>query len=317
MTKLAIPRPFLKWAGGKTQLLEDLMERLPQYFLGYHEPFVGGGALFFRLYREGLIHRAVISDLNAELINTYLAIRDHVEDVIGLLSSYPHSKEFYYDLRSQDPWKMSIPAQAARTIYLNKTGYNGLYRVNKQGKFNVPFGRYKSPKYCDANNLRAVSRALQNVEIVCVSFERVLERVRPGDFVYFDPPYAPLSKTSNFTAYHANGFSENDQRKLRDVCVELTRLNVNVMLSNSDIDFIRTLYSASDFTISEVYANRAINSNARRRGKVTELVVTNYPIDKVAQLRLLESRARFATDFLESRKPQLRDYHYLAALPNT
>ncbi|MBC7252161.1 MAG: Dam family site-specific DNA-(adenine-N6)-methyltransferase, partial [Anaerolineae bacterium] len=262
----------------------------------YHEPFVGGGALFFRLYRDGLIQRASISDLNAELIDTYIAIRDHVEEVIALLSSYPYQREFYYELRSRDPWKMDLPARAARMIYLNKTCYNGLYRVNRQGKFNVPFGRYKSPKYCDPDNLRAVSQALQGVEIICAPFETVLERAKPGDLVYFDPPYVPVSKTADFTAYQPDGFSLDDQIRLRDVCIELSERNVSVMVSNSDTDFVRTCYAAPYFTISEVQANRAINSNAKGRGKLTELIITNYPA-KVIQLRLLESRAIVAPTY--------------------
>lgn len=300
MANLAIPRPFLKWVGGKAQLADDLVGHLPRYFLDYHEPFVGGGALFFRLHRDGHIRHAFISDLNAELMDAYLAVRDYVEDVIELLSSYSYDKDFYYDLRSRDPWEMDLPTRVARMIYLNKTGYNGLYRVNKQGKFNVPFGRYKSPKYCDPDNLRAVSKALKNVEIACASFKTVLRRARRGDLVYFDPPYVPVSKTSNFTAYQSDGFSIDDQRELRDVCVALTERDVNVMLSNSATDLVRALYAAPDFTIDKVQANRAINSNAKRRGKLTELVVTNYPLERVTQLRLLESRTRFAPNYAVS-----------------
>jgi len=158
MSKLPVPRPFLKWAGGKTQLAEALLERMPLAFNVYHEPFVGSGALFFRLYRVQRIRRAVLSDLNAELIDTYLAIRDDVQEVIKLLADFPHSKEFYYSIREKDPWQLNLPERAARMIYLNKTGYNGLYRVNRQGKFNVPFGRYKSPTYFDPENLLAVAQ---------------------------------------------------------------------------------------------------------------------------------------------------------------
>lgn len=293
MSNLDIPRPFLKWAGGKTQLVGALIEHSPQYFFDYHEPFVGGGALFFYLYRKGRIRQASISDLNAELVDTYLAIRDYTREVIELLSGYPYDKEFYYYLRSQDPWEMELPERAARMIYLNKTCYNGLYRVNKKGKFNVPFGRYKSPKYCDVENLQAVSQALHGVNIFCASFEQVLEQANPGDLVYFDPPYVPLSKTSNFTAYQAAGFSQAAQVKLRDACTKLTKRNVNVILSNSATTLVRDLYTTPGFTLSEVKANRAINSNASRRGKQVELIVTNYPTERAKQLRLLESRARF------------------------
>jgi len=161
-------------------------------------------------------------------------------------------------------------------IYLNKTGYNGLYRVSKQGKFNVPFSRYKNPDYCDGVNLRAVSQALQNVALSSTSFEKVLDIAMPGDFVYFDPPYVPLSKTANFTAYQANGFTENDQIKFRDVRIELTLRGVKVMLSNSATEKVRSLYSFHDFVLNEVQASRAINRNGQGRGKLAELIVTNF-----------------------------------------
>lgn len=272
-----VPRPFLKWAGGKTQLADSLLERRPLHFETYHEPFVGSGAIFFRLYREGLIRRAVLADINAELIDTYRAVRDHVAEVIQILSELPHSKETYYAIRSQDPWRLSLPERAARMIYLNKTGYNGLYRVNRQGQFNVPFGRYQSPRYLDRENLLAVSRALQQVELLCAPFATVVERAQPGDWVYFDPPYVPVSQTANFTAYYANGFGLREQEQLRDVCIILSQRNVYVMLSNSDTATVRSLYALPYFTFDEVRANRAINSNGARRGKVTELVITNYP----------------------------------------
>jgi DNA adenine methylase len=272
-----VPRPFLKWAGGKTQLSGELDKRTTCTFNCYHEPFIGGGAFFFKLYREHKIRTAYLSDLNIELIDAYTAVRDQVEAVIQILAGYPHSKSFYYDLRAQDPWAMDKSSRTARMIYLNKTGYNGLYRVSKQGKFNVPFGRYKNPGYCDEANLRAVSQALQNIELSSAAFEKVLEKALPGDFVYFDPPYVPVSKTANFTAYHANGFTENDQIKLRDVCIELTQRRVKIMLSNSATDRVRTLYSTPDFFITEVQASRAINSNGKGRGKLAELIITNYP----------------------------------------
>lgn len=303
-----VPRPFLKWAGGKTQLVDELTRHMPAYFINYHEPFIGGGALFFALYRAGRIHHAVISDLNAELIDTYIAIRNCVDQVIRLLAEFPYDKEFYYHLRSQDPWALDLPQRAARMIYLNKTGYNGLYRVNRQGKFNVPFGRYKSPQYCDAENLYAVSRALANVEIVCASFETVLTRARAGDLVYFDPPYVPLSPTSSFTSYHANGFTLADQRRLRDVCLELTKRQVNVMLSNSNANVIRLLYGSPPFVIDEVLANRAINCNSAKRGKLKELIVTNYPLEPRAQLRLLERRAPFHA--VEATSADCADVHH-------
>lgn len=288
MGSYIVPRPFLKWAGGKTRLANELLARAPVRFNTYHEPFLGGGALFFRLYRENRIKHAVLSDINAELIDTYQAIRDCVTDVMAVLATYPHDKAFYYELRAKDPWALSQPERAARMIYLNKTGYNGLYRVNRKGQFNVPFGRYKSPKYLDPENLRSVSRALQHVEILCTSFESVVERAAPGDWVYFDPPYVPLSATADFTAYQPGGFGFTEQERLRDVCIALTQNNVSVMLSNSDTEIVRNLYASEVFTIEEVKANRAINSNGTGRGKITELVVVNYPPDQAIQLRLLE-----------------------------
>lgn len=288
MNKVTFPRPFLKWAGGKTQLTDDLVARMPIEFGTYHEPFVGSSALFFRLYREGKIKFAILSDINAELIDTYKAIRDAVDEVIRLLLEFPHEEKFYYTIREKDPWSMSLTERAARMIYLNKTGYNGLYRVNQQGKFNVPFGRYKSPKYVDKENLNAVSRALEKVDLLCAPFETVVERVKPGDWVYFDPPYAPLSKTSNFTSYHNDGFGLQDQERLRNICIELSRKNVYITLSNSDTAVIRSLYNLYHFAIEEVLANRAINCNGSKRGKITELVITNYPVERAVQLRLLE-----------------------------
>ena len=277
-----VPRPFLKWAGGKTQLVDRLVQHMPPVFGTYHEPFLGSGALFFRLYREQRLRRATLSDVNTELIDTYIAIRDKVLEVTRLLADFPHTEEFYYAMRARDPWQMSPQERAARMIYLNKTGYNGLYRVNRQGKFNVPFGRYKAPRYLDKENILAVSQALQDAELLCTSFETVLERVAPGDLVYFDPPYVPLSKTASFTAYHEAGFSLSDQARLRDVCIELSRRSVHVMLSNSDTGAIRALYDLPQFTVMEVLANRAINSNGSRRGKVTELLVTSYPVTRFA-----------------------------------
>lgn len=284
MGDLPVPRPFLKWAGGKTQLADDLLARRPLRFHAYHEPFLGSGAIFFRLYRENLIRRAILSDINAELIDTYLAIRDHVTEVIHILAEFPHSKEFYYEIRKKDPWQLTLPERAARMIYLNKTGYNGLYRVNRKGQFNVPFGRYKSPKYLDRENLLAASRALQNVEILCAPFETVVERAQPGDWVYFDPPYVPLSPTANFTSYYAEGFGLQEQQRLRDVCIALTHKQVYVMISNSDTAIVRSLYSSPMFSINEVLANRAINCNGTKRGKITELVITNYLVASEPQV---------------------------------
>lgn len=275
-SSLPIPRPFLKWAGGKGQLADILLQHRPARFQTYHEPFLGSGALFFRLYREGLIHHAMLSDINRELIDTYLAVRDHVCEVIRILAEYPYQRDFYYQLRDKDPATLSLPQRAARMIYLNKTGYNGLYRVNRQGKFNVPFGRHKNPKYLDEENLLAVSRALQDVQIYCATFECVLEWARPQDWVYFDPPYAPVSATASFTAYHAGGFGSEQQTQLRDLCLQLSARGVLVMVSNSDTPLVRQLYGQWPFQIETVGARRAINCQSDKRGQVNELLITNY-----------------------------------------
>jgi len=277
MTKKSIPRPFLKWAGGKNQLADELQARLPASFRTYHEPFLGGGAFFFQLFRGGKIQHARISDLNSELIDTYCAIRDAHGEVIQELSQYPYEKRFYYRLRSLNPEDLSLVAKAARMIYLNKTGYNGLYRVNKKGMFNVPFGRYKNPNYVDSPNLIAVSQALQQADIHRAPFECVLDHAKAGDLVYFDPPYVPASETANFTSYQAGGFLECDQIKLKEICAELTKKDVHLILSNSDTKMVRDLFSHDSFEINEVYANRAINSNGKGRGKTIELIITNYP----------------------------------------
>jgi DNA adenine methylase len=277
-SRFGVPRPFLKWVGGKTQLINELLKRTPPSFNRYYEPFVGGGALFFRLYQEKRLKTATLNDLNQELIDTYTAIRDDCEAVIQLLQTYAYNKEFFYQLRPQQPHELAPVARAARMIYLNKTCYNGLYRVNRKGEFNVPFGSYKTPNYCDAENLRAVSRALRHVTLTCVSFEKT-RKARKGDLVYFDPPYEPLSATSNFTSYHKAGFFQSDQAKLRDLCVALSDKDVYVMLSNSSAELIRTLYDRAGFFIHEVKAIRAINSDPGKRGKLTELIVTNYPVD--------------------------------------
>jgi DNA adenine methylase len=220
-------------------------------------------------------NQAILTDINPELINTYCCVKESVEELILLLKEHQlrHSKDYYYQVRSQTNG-LSIE-KAARLIYLNKTCFNGLYRENSRGEFNVPIGRYKNPNICNADLLRSVSAALQSAKIEVKPFDAVLDYAKSSkDFVYFDPPYYPLSKTSNFTAYSRYSFSEDDQIRLRDTVAELARRGVNVMLSNSDCSFIRELYK--DFNIHEILAARAINSNAQKRGKITELLVTSY-----------------------------------------
>ena len=270
----ATARPVLKWAGGKSRLLADLIRRLPPHFDAYHEPFIGGGALFFALVGQGRLGRAYLSDANGSLIDVYVGLRDAVDDVIDFLKSHIYERETFYRIRALDPVGLSLPERAARVIYLNKTCYNGLYRENSQGQFNVPFGRYKNPTICDEPNLRAAARALQGVDIARRHFSSVLDYSRAGDFVYFDPPYHPLSATANFTAYDRSGFGPDDQRQLRDVFATLGERGVRAMLSNSDTPFIRELYAG--FAIDQVMVSRAVNSKANGRGKVAEVIARNY-----------------------------------------
>lgn len=268
------PRPVLKWAGGKGRLLPHLLRLAPPTFGAYHEPFIGGGALFFRLAGQGRLTRTFLSDANPSLIDVYLGLRDEVEAVIAALRDHIYDRDYYYAVRALPPPDLTLPERAARIIYLNKTGYNGLFRENRSGQFNVPFGRYKNPTICDEPNLRAAARVLQGVDIARRNFATVLDVARPGDFVYFDPPYHPVSTTANFTAYDRHGFGPNDQRHLRDVFATLGDRGVRAMLSNSDTPFIRELYAG--FAIDQVMASRAVNSKANGRGKVAEVIVRNY-----------------------------------------
>jgi DNA adenine methylase len=264
------PHPFLKWVGGKGQLLEQFRDLLPAPFGRYFEPFLGGGAVFFSLAPP----TAVLSDVNGELIDCYRAIRDSVEDVIEALGAHRYEKEHYYAVRSLDPMALALPERAARTIFLNRTGYNGLYRVNKRGLFNVPFGRYSNPRICHSENLRACSRALAGVETVCGGFADAVASATRGDFVYFDPPYVPVSTTANFTSYAAGQFGSADQERLADVFARLAHRGVLVMLSNSDTPAVRDLYRG--FRIERVAAARSVNSNPEGRGKVAEVVVRSF-----------------------------------------
>jgi len=277
-SKIFTPRPFLKWVGGKGQLLEELLARVEKAkpFGRYHEPFVGGGALFFELTRRGWLgrKRAYLSDNNANLMDTYRGVRDQVEELIGLLLDHKanHDKEYYYRVRSVMP--ESLPERAARIIYLNKTCFNGLFRENSKGEFNVPVGRYKNPLICDGENLRACSAVLKKTELAVRPFESVLDHVKSGDLVYFDPPYVPVSKTSSFTSYDKAGFGEDAQRRLAKVFKQLDDRGVRVLLSNSMTDLVKDLYQ--EYTIDKVFATRSVNSRADRRGKIAEALVRNY-----------------------------------------
>lgn len=265
------PRPFLKWAGGKGQLLEQYSAFIPRNFATYYEPFLGGGAIFFHLQPQ----HGVLMDINPELVNVYACVRDDVEAVIAILHVHQehHCECYYYDLRSQH--HLIGIERAARLIYLNKTCYNGLYRENSKGQFNVPMGRYRKPTICNPVLLRSVSQALKSAKIYLASFTQVLENaISAQDFVYFDPPYYPISATSNFTSYNRYNFHQKDQERLHETFVQLAQRGVQVMLSNSDCSFIRNLYQ--DFNIHTIYANRSINSKVTKRGKIKEVLVTSY-----------------------------------------
>jgi DNA adenine methylase len=270
------PGPFLKWVGGKGRLLGQLLPMLPpgNELRRHVEPFFGGGAMFFAQQPS----RALVSDVNPNLVTTYKAVRDDVDGVIerlGVLGA-KHSSDHYYRVRERYNRGKGIDEldRAAMFVYLNKTCFNGLHRVNSRGEFNVPAGSYKNPRIVDAEGLRAASFALQGADIRCQSFDALLRDARPGDFVYLDPPYAPVSETANFTSYALGGFGAADQIRLRDIYRELDRRGCRLMLSNSDVPFIREIFAG--YRIDVIMAARAINSDASRRGPVPEVVVRNY-----------------------------------------
>ncbi len=275
-------KPFLKWAGGKSQLLEQFSPLYPRagHVRRYFEPFLGSGAVFFDVRSLLRPAQSLLSDENTELMNTYAAVRDDVEGVIRALAGHrtSHCRDHYYRVRAQRPSRLSSAARAARMIYLNKTCFNGLYRENSKGIFNVPMGRYVNPPILDAENLRAVHRVLKGARMERGHFSRVLRRARKGDFIYFDPPYHPLSATAYFTSYTKGAFTAEDQEELAGVYAELARRGCRLMLSNSDCSFIRRLYR--QFDIRTVRARRSINSNAGRRGSIRELVVRNYEVPR-------------------------------------
>ncbi|MCA9606036.1 MAG: DNA adenine methylase [Myxococcales bacterium] len=271
------PAPFVKWVGGKGRLLSQLVPLLPSgvEHMRHVEPFMGGAALFFQRWPT----RALLQDVNADLVDTYTMVRDRVDEVIDALGPLAarHDADRYYRVRERYNATRDAaagPERAAMFIYLNKTCFNGLHRVNRRGEFNVPAGRYKNPRILDDNALRSASVALRSADIVHDGFESLVARARPGDFVYLDPPYEPVSRTASFTSYAKDGFGQDDQVRLRDVYDELTRRGCKCMLSNSDVPFIRDLYR--QHRIDVVAAPRAINCDGRGRGKVAEVVVRNY-----------------------------------------
>jgi DNA adenine methylase len=270
-------KPFLKWVGGKSQLLPEIIQRLPSKYDRYFEPFLGGGAVFFSLQ-----HRtACLVDINSELINTYSTIRDNVEELIIDLAKHVYDREYYYSLRNIDrsleyqAWNDT--QRASRFIYLNKTCYNGLYRVNSKQQFNTPIGTYKNPKILDADNLRACSQVLKDVELIHGNFLTIESKITAQDLVYFDPPYVPLTKTASFTAYTREKFDEGQQIELYKLCCRLHDRGVKFMLSNSSAPFVLELYGQEPaFKIELIQATRLINAHSDKRGQIPEAIVTNY-----------------------------------------
>ena len=292
-------KPFLKWVGGKGQLLDEIEKSYPfsdGIITKYAEPFVGGGAVLFDILYKYNLDEIYISDINQELINTYCIIRDNIDDLIEILSSLQHDfekscqierKQFYYEKRNRfnilkviDNSKINLE-KAALMIFLNKTCFNGLYRVNKKGLFNVPMGSYKNPTICDESNLRLVSQSLKKVTIICGDYKESSDFIDKETFVYFDPPYRPLTETSNFTSYTNSDFNDNSQIDLAKFIGKMALKGAKILLSNSDpknydIDdnFFDNIYSS--YNIHRVNASRMINCNSDARGKISELLISNY-----------------------------------------
>lgn len=274
------PKPFLKWVGGKRQLMSQLEEHFPKTFESYFEPFFGGGAVYFHLVPV----TGYINDVNKALTGAYKNIRNNVEELIQALTIIENEylplnedlrKEYFYERRfDYNAEKPNTIRKSALLIFLNRTCFNGLYRENRKGEFNVPFGRSKNPTICDADNLRSVSRALKYVEILNGSYELALGTAKKGDFVYLDPPYDPINSTSSFTSYSVDDFTKDDQKKLKTVFDELTSRGCLVALSNSDTPFMRELYK--EYRQETLMASRSINAKGTGRGKITELLVLNY-----------------------------------------
>lgn len=269
---------FLKWAGGKLQLIEQFENLFPSDFYNYYEPFIGSGAVFFYLKSKSKPNKVILSDTNEELINCFAVVRDKPSELIEVLLNHRkrHSKQYYYEVRDLESERLDSVSRAARMIYLNKTCFNGLYRVNSKGEFNVPFGDYKNPSIFNRNTLYRASQMLQDAALRVMTFDKVLDFAGKDDFVYFDPPYIPLSKTSSFTRYSKSEFSIKEQNQLSEVFRALDSMGCFVMLSNSDHSLIRELYRDYDKNIVVVRAKRKINSVGSKRGAINEIVVTNY-----------------------------------------
>lgn len=277
--KNPLVQPVLKWAGGKRQLLPEISKYIPKKITTYYEPFLGGGAVLFHLQHK----KAVINDFNTELINMYNVIKYNLEELIEDLEKHKNEEEYFYYIRALDRTiefnNLTNVQKASRIIYLNKTCYNGLFRVNSSGEFNTPFGKYKNPNIVNEITLRAVSKYLNDNDVTLLNgdFEDALKNIRKGSFVYFDPPYYPISDSSSFTGYTLDGFSKEDQERLKKLCDKLTAKGVKFLLSNSSAPFILDLYK--DYKVELVNATRSINSNGAKRGEINEVLVRNYELD--------------------------------------
>jgi DNA adenine methylase len=269
-----LPHPFLKWAGGKRGLLDRILPRLPEAIDTYVEPFVGGGAVFLELARQKRVKRAILGDANPELIDTWREVRDHPDALVELVQQWPYDEKVYYELRALDPAKLPPTERAARMLWLNRTGFNGLYRLNRSGEFNVPFGRHTNPRLVNAENLRAVSAVLQDVELRLGDFEEILALAPPGAVAYCDPPYWPVSVTSSFSDYQAFRFGPAEQKRLSEVFRGLPARGVYGVLSNSHVPQTLALYGELPHDV--VHVRRSINRDADGRGEVRELLVRTH-----------------------------------------
>jgi DNA adenine methylase len=278
---LVTPKPFVKWAGGKRQLIPILNQNLPESFGTYYEPFLGGGALLFHILTDKNGQKCSISDLNSDLVLAYTTIRDRIDALITSLKNHEknyqkNSESYYYSMRENNP--RSAIEKTSRLIFLNRTCFNGLYRVNSKGKFNVPLGKYSNPNIVNEENLRAVSHILQSsrISINCRDFQAVLRDAKKGDLVYFDPPYQPVSSTANFTSYTNKDFTYDDLTRLAELCLKLDSRGCKVLLSNSDSKEVADIFSKNPWKITKIEANRSINSNSKKRTGHFELLIKNY-----------------------------------------
>jgi len=275
------PKPFVKWAGGKRQLIPILNQHIPKNFGSYFEPFLGGGAMMFHVFLNYPKQRFIVSDLNSDLVLSYITIRDRVDELISSLKNHAknyskNSNSYYYSVRDSEP-KGQIE-KTSRLIFLNRTCFNGLYRVNSKGKFNVPLGRYTNPNIVNEENLRSVNQVLKSkkIQISCRDFSTILDDVKKNDFVYFDPPYQPVSTTSNFTSYTNRNFTYDDLKRLCELCEKLDSKNCKFMLSNSNSKEVLEIFSKNSWKIRKIEANRAINSDSKKRTGHSELLIKNY-----------------------------------------